>query len=160
VFWFAFFAFTAATAVLYTAAEWLPRHLRLFHYLSALVTALSSLSYLVLAGTYLGFVLVDGVPVYWVRYLDLALTVPLLLLALGLLSTTRLTETLFLSAVACVMSLTQLCNALYPGSNRYLFFALNLLLLIPPLSALTSGYRAQAAAKLGGAVATRVGICR
>ena len=157
IFFFAFFAFFISASILYVAAEWLPRHLRLFHYIATLITAISSLSYLILAGTYLGFILVDGAPVYWVRYVDLALTVPLLLLALGLLSSTRLTETLFLSAIACVMSLSQLLTALHPESNRWLFFTLNLLLLIPPLSALTSGYRAQAAIQLGGAVATRVG---
>ena len=47
-------------------------------------------------------------------------------------------------------------NALHPEANRWLFFSLNALLLLPALSALTSGYRAQAAARLGGAVASRV----
>ena len=172
---------------------------RVFHYLTLLITATSSLTYLILAGTPLGYTVVGDGLVYSIRYIDLAVTVPLLLLALDLLSATRLSETLFISATASLMFFTQVShrpspppsnspphphlrcdprsssaltplhvspvlspvlqmfNALHPGANRWLFFTLNLLLVLPPLSALTSGYRAQAQVRLGPAVASRVG---
>ncbi len=129
----------------------------MFHYITCLLTSISTVSYLLLAGTYLGYVSVDGVCVYWARYADLALTLPLLLLALGLFSATRLSELLFLTSVASLMAATQLFVDLHPQNNRWLFFTINLAFMLPPLSALTSGFRAQAGLKLGGAVAARVG---
>ena len=97
-----------------------------------------------LAGSYLGVVVVDGCVFFHLRYVDLAVTFPLLLLMVGLFSATPLVELLFLSSVSALMFVCQLLAGLHPEHNCWLFFALNLMLALPALSALTSGFRAQA----------------
>ena len=72
-----------------------------------------------MASTNLGFVLVDDRPFFLLRYLDLSTTVPLLIVTLGLLSGTRLVETLFLTALSSLMFLTQLFCGLHPEGNRW-----------------------------------------
>jgi bacteriorhodopsin len=114
-----------------------------------------------LAGTNLGVAVVDGCVFFYLRYVDLAVTFPLLLLMVGLFSATPLVEILFLASMTALMFLSQLLAGLHPEHNRWLFFALNLLLALPALSAITSGFRAQAQQRHHDVyVAARVGhVC-
>ena len=72
-----------------------------------------------MASTRLGFVLVDDRPFFYLRYLDLFATVPLMVLALGLLAGTRPFETLFLAALSSLVYAAQLFCGLHPEGNRW-----------------------------------------
>ena len=72
-----------------------------------------------MASTNLGFVLVDDRPFFIVRYLDSSITVPLMILTLGLLSGTRLIETLFLTALSSLMFMAEIFCGMHPEGNRW-----------------------------------------
>ena len=73
----------------------------------------------VMASTNVGFILVDERPFFYLRYLDLSTTVPLMILTLGLFSGTRLVETLFLTVLSSLMFAAQLFCGLHPELNRW-----------------------------------------
>ena len=72
-----------------------------------------------MASTYLGFVLVDERPFFVLRYLDFAMTLPLMMLTLGLFSGTSIVETLYLTAASALMFASQLFCGLHPEHNRW-----------------------------------------
>jgi len=85
-----------------------------------------------LASTNLGFLLVDDRPFFLLRYLDLSLTVPLMVLTLCLFSGTRLIETLFLTGLTSLMFATQAFCGLHPEGNRWsMLHAISCLFLQP-----------------------------
>lgn len=93
----------------YVLAESHPRKHRIFHYLLELICLVGALSYLSPV-TGIGVVSFDSIRcVYWIKWIDLSLTLPLLIFTLSLLAGSHLHVALFVSAAS---SLSGMCLGL------------------------------------------------
>jgi len=133
-------ALLIGSAVFYALTDVMARKSRLFHHLITAALATSALSYLAQAYG-IGVSSSDGRCLFNLRYLELALTTPLLLSALGLLAGTSFSEIFLASSASALMFLAQWAGVLLPTrAASWLLFGFSALMWLPVLRTLFVSY--------------------
>jgi len=135
VYWAVTSIMVTATFVFLGLAMTKPRHERLFHYITALVTMVASIAYFSMASN-LGWAsinvefirqraVVAGITreIFYVRYIDWAITTPLLLTDLMLTAAMPWPNILFIIIIDEIMVVTGLVGALVSTSYKWGYFA-------------------------------------
>jgi bacteriorhodopsin len=143
---FAFMLFSAVTFLFLSYVRNIKQEARMVYYVTTIVNAIAALAYLTMAlgGTeysnplfYRGFL--------WIRYVDWAFTVPLLLLDLGLLAGAHWVEVFFAVFCSLIMIFAGFAGAISLGVNAtWPLFVFGFVAYFPVAVALVTSWRSTA----------------
>ncbi|KAI9022680.1 hypothetical protein DFJ74DRAFT_670426 [Hyaloraphidium curvatum] len=144
ILWAVFAIMSGSTGFFYFLAVPKPSTERNFHYITGAITMIAAIAYYSMAGDF-GVVKVDGRPFYYARYIDWALTTPLLLLDLLVLAGADTTRIVFIIFLDVVMVVTGLFGGLVTDSLKWGYFAMGCIAFVGLLIELLGPVRAAAA---------------